>query len=138
MRGNIAIVTKYKISDQHLKIPSQDILNLVLNSLETDKAIEPKTIDLRGKTSIADIMIVVTGSSRRHVVAMAEHIIEKLKPKGIAVRAEGLTACDWVLLDCNEIIVHLFCSESRNFYNLEKMWSFHIESESSPDTQRDI
>lgn len=114
----------------------QDVLNLVLNSLDDDKAIEPKTIDLQGKTSIADIMIVVSGSSRRHIVAMAEHIIDKLKQKGIAARAEGLTTCDWVLLDCNEIIVHLFCTESREFYNLEKMWSFHIESESSPEIHR--
>ena len=82
------------------------------------------TIDLAGKSSIGDFMVIATGRSDRHVGAIAEQIQRKLKDKGLGrVRIEGLEACDWVLLDTGDIIVHVFRPEVREFYNLEKMWS---------------
>jgi ribosome-associated protein len=82
------------------------------------------TIDLKGKSSIGDYMVIVTGRSDRHVGAIADQLQRKLKEKGLGrVRVEGLEACDWVLLDTGDIIVHIFRPEVREFYNLEKMWS---------------
>ena len=83
-------------------------------------------IDLKLKTSIADSMVIASGNSKRHIVAMADHIKAKLKRSGLTVHTEGLPRCDWVLLDCNSLIVHLFRPETRAFYNLEKMWSAQI------------
>ncbi len=82
------------------------------------------TIDLAGKSSIGDFMVIATGRSDRHVGAIAEQIQRKLKDQGLGrVRVEGMDACDWVLLDTGDIIVHIFRPEVREFYNLEKMWS---------------
>jgi ribosome-associated protein len=82
------------------------------------------TIDLEGKSSIGDFMVIATGRSDRHVGAIAEQLQRKLKDKGLGrVRIEGLETCDWVLLDTGDIIVHIFRPEVREFYNLEKMWS---------------
>ncbi len=103
--------------------PRAELLELVAASLDDDKALDPVVIDLGGKTSIADHMVVASGTSQRHVAAMADHILEKLKHrghKGMAV--EGLSQADWVLIDVGDIIVHLFRPEVRAFYGLEKMW----------------
>jgi ribosome-associated protein len=81
-------------------------------------------IDLRGKTSLADHMIIATGRSDRHVGAIAQQIIDKLKDEGRGTpRVEGFPHCDWVLVDANDVIIHVFRNEVRQFYNLEKMWS---------------
>lgn len=99
------------------------MLELVAASLDDDKALDPVVIDLGGKTSIADHMVVASGTSQRHVAAMADHLLEKLKRqgrKGLAV--EGLSQADWVLIDVGDVIVHLFRPEVRAFYGLEKMW----------------
>jgi ribosome-associated protein len=80
-------------------------------------------VDLVGKTSIADAMVIASGRSSRQVAAMAEHLVEKLKHGGIKpVSAEGKTQADWVLIDAGDLIVHLFRPEIRAFYNIEKMW----------------
>jgi len=80
-------------------------------------------IDLTGKTSIADTMIITSGRSHRHVGAIAERVIEVLKEKGFgSARVEGLPACDWVLIDAGDVLIHIFRPEVRGFYNLEKMW----------------
>ncbi|MEP9354116.1 ribosome silencing factor [Xanthobacter sp. KR7-65] len=101
-----------------------EILALVQARLEDDKSEDIVSIDLRGKTSIADFMVIASGRSQRHVGAIAEHLIEALKAAGIKqVRVEGQPACDWVLIDANDVIVHVFQPEVRNFYNIEKMWS---------------
>jgi ribosome-associated protein len=94
----------------------------IVHWLDEAKGEEVVTIDLKGKSSIADFMVIVTGRSDRHVGAIAEQLQRKLKEKG-RVRIEGLEACDWVLLDTGDIIVHIFRPEVREFYNLEKMWS---------------
>lgn len=97
---------------------------MVERSLDDDKAEAVTTIDLAGKTSIADYMVIATGRSARQVAAMADHLATKLKAEGArTVAVEGLPAGDWVLVDCGDIIVHLFRPEVRSFYNLEKMWS---------------
>ncbi len=99
------------------------MLQLIETSLSDDKAIDPVTIDLAGKTSIADAMVVATGSSQRHIAAMAEHLLERLKAAGVrGLGAEGGGHSDWVLIDAGDVIVHLFKSELRSFYDLEKLW----------------
>lgn len=106
-------------------LPAPEKLHeLILESLDDDKAIDVADIDLAGKSSIADSMVVATGSSTRQVGAMANHIREKLKGVGIkGISIEGLENCDWVLIDAGDVIVHLFRPEVRDFYNIEKLWS---------------
>ena len=106
-------------------LPSpQQLLELIEQSLDDDKAIDVVAIDLTGKSSIADAMVVASGASVRQVGAMADHLREKLKAAGIkGISIEGLENCDWVLIDSGDVIVHLFRPEVRDFYNLEKLWS---------------
>jgi len=97
---------------------------LIQKSLDDDQATEVVTIDLRGKTSLADYMLIASGRSARHVTAVAEHLGENLRAAGFRqFQIEGLPAADWVLIDAGDVIVHLFRPEVRSFYNLEKMWS---------------
>jgi ribosome-associated protein len=98
--------------------------DLILASLDDDKAEEVVVIPLAGRTSIADWMIVASGRSTRQVVAMAAHLDDKLKPLlGAKPHTEGVAQGDWVLVDAGDIIVHLFRPEVRAFYAIEKMWS---------------
>ena len=100
------------------------ILNVVLDTLDDAKAEDVVCIDLKGKTSIGDQMVVASGRSQRHVGAMADQLLRKLKEKGYGrARVEGLPHADWVLIDTGDVIVHIFRPEVRDFYNLEKMWS---------------
>ncbi|MGP8170589.1 ribosome silencing factor [Rhodoblastus sp.] len=95
----------------------------VLTALDDLKAEEVAVIDLAGKTSIADWMVIATGRSTTQVGALADRAVKALKESGAATPAvEGLPACDWVLIDAGDLIVHLFRPEVRAFYNLEKMW----------------
>jgi ribosome-associated protein len=95
-----------------------------LHSLDQDKAENVVSIDLRGKTSIADNMVIGSGRSQRQVSAIAQHLAERLKDAGFgSCRIEGLTHGDWVLVDAGDVVVHVFRPETREFYNLEKMWS---------------
>jgi len=98
------------------------LVDLVVDSLDGDKAEDIVVIDLRGKSSIADHMVIATGTSSRQVGAMADHLMRKLKDAGQSVAWEGMPQCDWVLIDGGDIVVHLFRPEVRSFYNLEKMW----------------
>ncbi|MBZ0218053.1 MAG: ribosome silencing factor [Fimbriimonadaceae bacterium] len=98
-------------------------LDVVLQSLDDSKAEEIVAIPLEGKSSIADHMVVASGRSNRHVGATAERLISDLKNAGFGkARVEGIDHCDWVLIDCGDVIVHIFRPEVRTFYNLEKMW----------------
>ena len=100
------------------------LLEVVIDTLDGAKAEDVVTIDLKGKTSIGDHMVVASGRSQRHVGAVADHLIKRLKDEGYGrARIEGLPQGDWVLIDAGEVIVHLFRPEVREFYNLEKMWS---------------
>lgn len=98
-------------------------VDLIVSSLDGDKGLDIQTIDLSGKTSIADRMIVASGASARQVGAMAEHVIAKLKALGRKVRSEGQPACDWVLIDIGDVVVHIFRPEVRTFYNIESLWT---------------
>jgi ribosome-associated protein len=88
------------------------------------KAEDSVTIDLTGKSSIADFMVVASGRSNRHVASVAENVIKDLEQAHVSrVRVEGLRQGDWVLIDAGDVIVHVFRPEARAFYNLEKMWA---------------
>jgi ribosome-associated protein len=99
--------------------------DLVLRSLDDDKAVEVVSIPLSGKSNIADYMVIASGRSTRQVAAMAQKLSERIKrDMGRSVRIEGLPVADWVLIDADDVIVHLFRPEVRSFYNLERMWAF--------------
>ena len=94
------------------------------NILSDNKAVEIASINLKGKTSIADFMIIASGSSSRHIQALSETLIDQLKKKGIDnCRLEGRNSDDWKLIDAIDIIIHIFHPEKRKFYDLERMWS---------------
>lgn len=99
-------------------------LKIILSTLDDMKAEETITIDLRGKSSISDYMVVTTGRSNRHVGAMAENVAKSLKENGLnGLHVEGFPNCDWVLIDSGDVIVHVFRPEVREFYNLERLWT---------------
>ncbi|MBN8969508.1 MAG: ribosome silencing factor [Rhizobiales bacterium] len=103
---------------------AETTLHLILSRLDDMKAEDTVTIDLRGKSSLTDYMVVTTGRVNRHVGAIAEDVAKGLKEIGIqAPHIEGLPNCDWVLIDSGDVIVHVFRPEVREFYNLEKMWT---------------
>ena len=98
--------------------------------LTANKAIDVKSINLKNKTSIADFMIIASGNSSKHVQALSEILLEKLKKRGIEnCRLEGRGSNDWKLIDALDIIIHIFHPEKRKFYDLEKMWSELIPKE---------
>jgi ribosome-associated protein len=103
---------------------SAALVKRILQWLDDAKAEDVVTIDLEGKSSIGDFMLIATGRSDRHVGAIADQIQRALKEEGYGrVRVEGQPKCDWVLIDTGDIIVHVFQPEVRDFYNLEKMWT---------------
>jgi ribosome-associated protein len=103
--------------------------SLVMQSLDDDQAVEVVTIPLAGKSSIADHMVIASGRSSRQVASMANKLAERIKQQfGRIARIEGLPVADWVLIDADDVIVHLFRPEVRSFYNLERMWAFGDES----------
>ena len=118
------------ISKPHTACDANQILKLITTSLDDDKAENILTIPLQGKSVMADYMVVASGTSSRQVTAMAEHIEFKLKQNKIAILGlEGLRQADWVLIDANDVIVHLFRPEVREFYGLERMWADNIAEE---------
>jgi ribosome-associated protein len=108
----------------HRRKTSQELLDTVLECLDDAKAEDVVSIDLNGKSSIADFMVIASGRAQRHVGAIADQLVERLKDAGYGkARVEGQTTCDWVLIDAGDVIVHVFRPEVRSFYNLEKLWS---------------
>lgn len=102
----------------------RETLRTILKSLEDSKAEEINSIDIAGKSTLADHMVVASGRSHRHVGAITDHLIRDLKTAGHGTaQVEGLPHCDWVLVDAGDVIVHIFRPEVREFYNIEKMWS---------------
>jgi len=100
------------------------------NILNDNKALEIKSINLKGKTTIADFMIIASGNSSRHIQAISEILVDDLKKKGINnCRLEGRDSNDWKLIDAIDIIIHIFHPEKRKFYDLERMWSELIPKE---------
>ena len=99
------------------------MLSIIEDSLDDDQAIDVLSLDLQGKTAIADRMIIASGRSSRHVSAMADHVVEKLKKRGLkGISIEGQKHGDWVLIDAGDVLIHLFRPEVREFYKLEKLW----------------
>ena len=106
-------------------IDVEELLALILRSLDDDQAVETVSIPLAGKSTIADYMVIASGRSSRQVSSMASKLAEKVKAQtGQSPKIEGLAAADWVLIDAGDVIVHVFRPEVRAFYNLEKMWAF--------------
>ena len=102
----------------------------ILNTLDSNKALDIVSIDLANKSSIADYMIIASGTSSRHIQALSEQVLEKFKSSGIKnCKIEGKESKDWKLIDGIDVIVHIFNPEKRKFYELEKMWSELIPKE---------
>tara|TARA_Y100000590_G_scaffold284092_1_gene319632 strand:+ start:16 stop:366 length:351 start_codon:yes stop_codon:yes gene_type:complete len=107
-----------------------DLKNKILKILDNNKAIDVVSIELEGKSSIADYMIVASGTSSRHIQALSEQVLEQFKKSGlINCKIEGTDSLDWKLIDGIDLIVHIFHPEKRKFYELEKMWSELIPKE---------
>ena len=116
------------ISSKRSPVGLEQTVECIESSLADDKAQDVVNIDLVGKTSIADRMIVASGNSARLVSAMTDHIVQHLKVLGVLPKVEGQTQCDWVLVDAGDVIVHLFRPEVRAYYNIEKIWGLSPQS----------
>jgi ribosome-associated protein len=117
--------TTAKAAPKKITVPAAvlKLHQMILKSLDDDKAEEIVSIELAGKSSIADYLVIASGRSSRQVSAIAEHLVERIsRETGRKVRAEGKAVGDWVLIDTGDIVVHIFRPEVRSFYNLEKMW----------------
>jgi len=107
-----------------------NLKRIILNTLDSNKALDIVSIDLADKSSIADYMIIASGTSSRHIQALSEQVLEKFKISGIKnCKIEGKESNDWKLIDGIDVIVHIFNPEKRKFYELEKMWSELIPKE---------
>jgi len=107
-----------------------DLKKIIIKTLDSNKALDIVTIELTNKTSIADFMIIASGTSSRHIQALSEQVLEKFKNNGIKnCQIEGKESSDWKLIDGIDVIVHIFNPEKRKFYELEKMWSELIPKE---------
>jgi len=125
---------RVKLSSDKTSAPTETpLLARILSTLDDDKAEDLVTIDLTGRSSLCDAIVIGTGRSTRHVASLAENLARRLKEWGlVGVRVEGLTQGDWVLIDAGDVIVHLFRSEVRSYYDLEGMWSVGEKGIESP------
>tara|TARA_Y100000591_G_scaffold170511_1_gene147110 strand:- start:2817 stop:3167 length:351 start_codon:yes stop_codon:yes gene_type:complete len=109
---------------------SLDLKNKIIKKLDSNKALDIIAIDLEGKSSIADYMIIASGTSSRHIQALSEQVYEELKRNGISnCKIEGKDSNDWKLVDGIDLVIHIFNPEKRKFYELEKMWAELIPKE---------
>ena len=107
-----------------------DLKSIILDTLDSNKALDIISIDLKNKSSMADYMIIASGTSSRHIQALSEQVLEKLKANGINnSKIEGKESNDWKLVDGIDLIIHIFNPEKRKFYELEKIWSELIPKE---------
>jgi ribosome-associated protein len=127
--GHLLMAASSKRMAQATQVPAETqstgpkMIDVVLQSLEDAKAEQTVAIDIAGKSSLADHMVVTTGRSNRHVSAVADQVVKALRDNGFTMpRIEGLPHADWVLVDGGDVIVHIFRPEVREFYNIEKMW----------------
>jgi len=108
---------------------NESLVQLAISALEDLKGADITTIDVRGKTSVTDFMVIASGTSSRHVKSLADNVLEKVKEQGVRpLGSEGLDGGEWALLDLGDVVVHVFRPEVRSFYNLERMWAFGDES----------
>tara|TARA_B100001093_G_C26506699_1_gene875698 strand:+ start:469 stop:819 length:351 start_codon:yes stop_codon:yes gene_type:complete len=107
-----------------------DLKQIIVNTLDTNKAQDIVSIDLKDKSSMADYMIIASGTSSRHIQSLSEQVLEKLKNNGVKnSKIEGKDSAEWKLVDGIDLIIHIFHPEKRKFYELEKMWSELIPKE---------
>ena len=107
-----------------------NLKQIVIKTLDTNKALDIISIDLKDKSSMADFMIIASGTSSRHIQSLSEQVLEKLKDNGIKdSKIEGRDSSEWKLVDGIDLIIHIFHPEKRKFYELEKMWSELIPKE---------
>ncbi len=113
------------------ELSSEQLQDLVVSSLEDFKALDIQVIDVSGNSPLTDCMVIASGNSSRHVKSMAENLIVKAKVAGTPpLGVEGAGEGEWVLVDLNDVIVHLMLPQTREFYSLEKLWEFSIERRS--------
>lgn len=118
----------HSVTDPVSAIMPQDLLEAIVKSLDDNKAEDIVSIDLSGKSAIADHMVIANGRSQRQVAALADYVQKAIKEAGFkGASVQGLEQADWVLIDAGDIIVHIFRPEVRNFYNLDKLWTTDIE-----------
>jgi ribosome-associated protein len=109
---------------------NKDLKNIILDTLDSNKALDIISIDLKNKSSMADYMIIASGTSSRHIQALSEQVLEKLKTNGVKnSKIEGKESLDWKLVDGIDLIIHIFNPDKRKFYELEKIWSELIPKE---------
>lgn len=119
----MAVSPKKKPAPKPAPTPEIKMIDIVLQSLDDAKAEQTVSIDIAGKSSLADFMVVTSGRSNRHVSAVADQVMKAMREGGFSKpRVEGLPHADWVLVDGGDVIVHIFRPEVREFYNIEKMW----------------
>jgi ribosome-associated protein len=120
-----------KKTPQPTEESAPQMIDVVLKSLDDAKAEQTVAIDITGKSSLSDHMVVTSGRSHRHVGAVADQVAKALREAGFGKpRVEGLPHCDWVLVDAGDVIVHIFRPEVREFYNIEKMWAVDFAADS--------
>jgi len=126
------VMAKTEPAEHRAPMPDADqLLKLIEQVLDDGKAEDVVVIDLDGKSSIADYLVIASGRAARHVSALADQVLRVAKEAGMGrVATEGLSSGDWILVDAGDIIVHLFRPEVREFYNLEKIWSVELSTES--------
>ncbi len=109
---------------------TEEIRDLVIRALEDVKAVKVSVLDVRGKTAITDFMVVASGTSDRHVKALSDSVINEAKQAGIKpLGVEGDRDAEWILIDLNDVVIHVMIPEIRDFYNLEKLWSVDADTE---------
>ncbi|MCI0504742.1 MAG: ribosome silencing factor [Gammaproteobacteria bacterium] len=103
---------------------AEELTKIVVDALEDMKAREIRVIDVRGKTSVTDVMVIATGTSNRQVKSQSEHVVEKAKEHGVRpLGIEGEKEAEWILVDLGDVVVHIMQPEIRDFYHLEKLWA---------------
>ena len=124
----------HSVTDPVPAMSAEDLLKSVIASLDDNKAEDITSIDLAGKTGIADFMVIASGRSQRQVAALTDYVVKGLKEAGFKdMVVQGLEQADWVLIDAGDVIVHIFRPEVRSFYNLDKMWANDIDSDSDAE-----
>lgn len=121
--GTVALDARSSMTEATTNPSSEELLALILKYLDDDKALDVVEVDLRGKSEMADYMVICSGRSSRQVAAISDRLTDRLKQiHGRQSKVEGKEAADWVLIDAGDVIVHVFRPEVRDFYQLEKMW----------------
>lgn len=116
------------VADPSPALAAEDLLKTAVTSLDDNKAEDIVSIDLAGKSGIADYIVIANGRSQRQVAALADYVIKDLKKLGHRdLVVQGLEQADWVLIDANDIVIHIFRPEVRSFYNLDKMWGADLD-----------